>query len=149
VIQIPDLPPVEDDVLEAELDAPRTFSDDELTLEPPPDESAPSADRKQCPVCGEMIMREAVKCRYCGEIFDTVLRQKEQKTRRQAAGEEDMSVGDWVVAVICSGIGCIFGIVWMIQGKPKGKKMFIVSLCSGLIWGVLSALLQAANQNRM
>ena len=27
-----------------------------------------------------------------------------------------------IVAILCSGIGCVDGIVWMIQGKPKGKR---------------------------
>jgi DNA-directed RNA polymerase subunit M/transcription elongation factor TFIIS len=31
-------------------------------------------DRRPCPVCGEMIKATAVKCRYCGEVFDATLR---------------------------------------------------------------------------
>jgi hypothetical protein len=51
---------------------------------------------------------------------------------RRARGESDLEVGDWILAVLCSGIGCIMGIVWMVQGKPKGIKMFGVSTCFAL-----------------
>jgi hypothetical protein len=38
-------------------------------------------DRKPCPACGEMIMATAVKCRYCGEVFDETLKRKEKILR--------------------------------------------------------------------
>lgn len=31
------------------------------------------ANRKPCPMCGEMIVTGAAKCRYCGEVFDRKL----------------------------------------------------------------------------
>lgn len=35
------------------------------------DESEESEDgRKACPMCGEMIIATAAKCRFCGEVFD-------------------------------------------------------------------------------
>ena len=42
-----------------------------LAVEPAVAETAAdSADRRPCPACGEMIMREAIKCRFCGQVFD-------------------------------------------------------------------------------
>src|SRR5262252_974327 len=39
-------------------------------VEPEP-AAAPAAEpRRPCPMCGEMILATAAKCRYCGEIFD-------------------------------------------------------------------------------
>src|SRR5439155_9828044 len=44
----------------------------------PREEVEESADesRRPCPACAEMILVTAIKCRYCGEIFDRVLRRK-------------------------------------------------------------------------
>jgi predicted RNA-binding Zn-ribbon protein involved in translation (DUF1610 family) len=105
-------------------------------------------DRKPCPACGEMIHPNAAKCRFCGEYFDADLEKAEKKSNRSKGGgrDGDMSTGDWVVAILCSGIGCIAGIVWMIQGKPKGKKMLLVSLAVQGILTILQVLVAAANQ---
>jgi predicted RNA-binding Zn-ribbon protein involved in translation (DUF1610 family) len=40
-----------------------------------PGPAAPAPDsRRPCPMCGEMIVANAAKCRYCGEVFDSVLK---------------------------------------------------------------------------
>ncbi|QDT74637.1 TFIIB-type zinc ribbon-containing protein [Lacipirellula limnantheis] len=140
IIEIPAAPPAPADdeyALEAEHNPLAGFSDEELSNGP----ATPAAsDRKPCPACGEMIVRDAVKCRFCGEVFDPVLKKQEQKAR-QATGEgADMTTGDWVVAILCSGIGCIAGIIWMIQGKPKGKKMLLVSLAVQGFWLIIQVL---------
>lgn len=116
-------------------------------------DSIPSAKRKACPSCGEDIAHSAAKCRYCGEIFDPTLKAKARKEskkrskRESAYADDDMTAGDWVVAVICSGIGCIAGIVWMIQGKPKGGKMILVSIGFAVLKNVAFGILQAILEN--
>ncbi len=108
----------------------------------------PSGDsRKPCPMCGEMIKSSAAKCRYCGEIFDPTLK-KTAKSKRGGSSDADanMTTGDWVVAVLCSGIGCIVGVVWMIQGKPKGVKMLGVSFGFAVMWNVIRFLIEVAAQ---
>ena len=148
IIEIPAATPApaadDEYALEAEPNPLAGFSDEELSSGP----AAPAAnDRKPCPACGEMIMRDAVKCRFCGEVFDPVLKKKEQKALKAADGDGDLSTGEWALAIICSGIGCIMGIIWMIQGKPKGKKMFLVSFVMQIIWGVVQTVLEnAANR---
>jgi predicted RNA-binding Zn-ribbon protein involved in translation (DUF1610 family) len=104
--------------------------------------------RKPCPMCGEMILEGAAKCRFCGEIFDPELKKQEKKKAKSSGGADDdnLSVGEWLLAIFCSGIGCIFGIVWMIQGKPKGLKMIGVSFLFVIIWNVLRAAIEVANK---
>jgi predicted RNA-binding Zn-ribbon protein involved in translation (DUF1610 family) len=103
-------------------------------------------DRRPCPMCGEMIMTAAAKCRYCGEIFDPTLKKAKSK-KKHGAEAEDLSTGDWVVALLCSGIGCIAGIVWMIQGKPKGLKMTGISIAMAIFWTFVRFALLSQVQN--
>jgi DNA-directed RNA polymerase subunit M/transcription elongation factor TFIIS len=98
-------------------------------------------NRRPCPVCGELILTNALKCRYCGEVFDPALKRAARK--KKGDSDSDLTVAEYAVAILCSGIGCIAGIVWMIQGKPKGMKMFGLSLLCAFIWGVLNAMLQS------
>ncbi len=119
-------------------------------LDPNAGSAAEEGDRKPCPACGEMIMRKAAKCRYCGEIFDPGLKRRSKKSRsgsRHADEDADMTGGDWVVAILCSGIGCILGIVWMVQGKPKGAKMFGVSLLFSILGGVIRVIIESAGRH--
>lgn len=62
------------------------------------------------------------------------------RRRRGGGGYEssDLSAGEWLVAILCSGIGCIVGIVYLCQGNPKGGKMFGISLLFVIIWNVIS-----------
>jgi hypothetical protein len=108
-----------------------------------------STPRRPCPMCGEMIPVSAVQCRFCKEIFDPKLKKAQTKKMSVASGDgdDDLSVGEWLVAIFCSGIGCILGIIWMIQGKPKGKKMFGISILMGIIWRVIGLALSAAGDH--
>jgi predicted RNA-binding Zn-ribbon protein involved in translation (DUF1610 family) len=109
-----------------------------------PEAPAPVAEerRQPCPKCGEMILERAVKCRYCGEIFDETLKRRE-KRRRHDPEDNDLSGGEIALAVLCSGIACIVGIVWMIQGKPKGIKLVGLSLLFAVLWNILRFAIEA------
>jgi predicted RNA-binding Zn-ribbon protein involved in translation (DUF1610 family) len=127
----------------ADLDSDKPYG----LVDPQPVAAPSTEDRRPCPMCGEMILTTAAKCRYCGEVFDPALKKaKGSKSKRYGPGEEDLTTGDKVVAVLCSGIGCIAGIVWMIQGKPKGKKMVGLSLAMNVVWIVIRLILEAATQ---
>ena len=143
VIQIPDAEAAEfEDVYDAEETPFGDLGEPDDWGETTDEESL--SGRKPCPMCGEMIKENAAKCRYCGEIFDPELKKRAKKDKTDV--DADMTTGDWVIAILCSGIGCIAGIIWMIQGKPKGKKMFFVSLGVQLFWGAVRVAIEVAQQ---
>tara|TARA_B100000029_G_scaffold504818_1_gene584347 strand:- start:1112 stop:1657 length:546 start_codon:yes stop_codon:yes gene_type:complete len=102
--------------------------------------------RRPCPACGEMIVSGAAKCRFCGEIFDRKLK---QQSARSTPSDEDsnLSAGEWLICIFCSGIGCIVGIVYMCQSKPKGIKMLGISLLVQVIFTVIRVVAELALQN--
>jgi hypothetical protein len=53
------------------------------------------------------------------------------------ADDSSLGIGDWILAALCGGIACILGIVWMVQGKPKGVKMIGISLMFALFWNIV------------
>ena len=53
------------------------------------------------------------------------------------ADDSRWATGDWILAALCGGIACIVGIVWMVQGKPKGVKMIGISLMFALFWNIV------------
>jgi hypothetical protein len=108
----------------------------------PPAQEASGEARRPCPMCGEMIVASAAKCRFCGEIFDPALKKAKAKGKRHSADEADLTGGDIAVGLLCGWIGCIAGIVWMIQGKPKGWKMLLLSFIASIVWGVIYGAMQ-------
>ena len=39
--------------------------------------------RRPCPMCGEMIVATAAKCRFCGEVFDPTLKKAKSKKKKK------------------------------------------------------------------
>ncbi len=72
-------------------------------------------------------------------VFDPKLKKKKARAGSSDT-DDDMSTGDWVVAILCSGISCIAGIVWMIGASPRWKNAWcftaggiVLECCAGLI----------------
>ena len=101
--------------------------------------------RRPCPSCGEMIPMGAATCRFCGEIFDARLHQHASRSGGYNS-DDNLEAVDWVLAICCLNVGCIVGLVYLIQGKKKGLKMIGVNLLAqfiiGFLWGMLSAMSQ-------
>jgi predicted RNA-binding Zn-ribbon protein involved in translation (DUF1610 family) len=111
-------------------------------------DASAEAPRRPCPMCGEMIVQGAAKCRFCNAIFDETLKRAEKKKRRRGGGNPDddhLSALDWVLCVIPLNIACIVGLVYMIMGKPKGIKMIgiaiVIQLAEGFAYGFVTALM--------
>jgi len=111
----------------------------------PPATPAGDVQRRPCPKCGEMIVATAAKCRFCGELFDPGLRRARDERK-----DESLATGDYVLALLpCfSMIGCIVGIVYLIQGRPKGGKMIALSVGMTVIWSCLSGMMQGLQEQR-
>jgi hypothetical protein len=102
-----------------------------------------NVETQPCKFCGEAIKVGARKCRFCGEYQSERDRQA-QVQRMSNPSDENLSTGEWVVAILCAGIGCIVGIIWCIQGKKKGPKMVLVSFLAWLFWMFVQVAIGAA-----
>lgn len=97
-----------------------------------------------------MIQKKAAKCRYCGEIFDPALKRRTSGSRsRSRYGDDDdnLNTVEWLVVIFCGFIGCIVGIIYMIQGKPKGSKMLGYSIAAGVIWRLVGTVISLILEN--
>jgi hypothetical protein len=62
-----------------------------------------------------------------------------------SAADSDLEGMDWILIILCGGIAFILGIVYLIQGKPKGLKMIIAviviqAVCGGI--GLVAGLIK-------
>jgi hypothetical protein len=65
---------------------------------------------------------------------------------RRPPPQDDLSTGDWLLCIFCSGIACIVAIVRLAQGRPGAGKMLGVSLLFIVVWNILYALLQGMSR---
>ena len=150
IIEIPSPTPIADEYeLESTPPSLAGFTDEELSS----GTSMPlDNDRKPCPACGESISRKAVKCRFCGEVFD--------KSLRGIVADRSLGIEpEWFkvrggLATLYYSIGVMFGaIVLMIIGimlmggptAPRNGGAEGPSLAVAILMGVCGfAILGAA-----
>jgi len=114
--------------------------------------AAPSKGRrKPCPMCGEPISVKARKCRYCGERLVTDAPVKRDWDRPPPpsptkSDEDNLTVGDILLAVFCTNIGCILSIVYLVQGYPKAWKMMVLCIALQIVGVILLVAMEAAKQ---
>src|SRR5262245_21392399 len=70
----------------ADLDPDQPYA----VVEPPPGPASAPESRRPCPMCGEMILTTAAKCRYCGEIFDPALKKSKRVRGVKSGRREDL-----------------------------------------------------------
>jgi DNA-directed RNA polymerase subunit RPC12/RpoP len=110
--------------------------------------AGPQYARIACPHCGTMIPAQALICEACrNPIRGGALPNRRATSYAVDTADSDLTAGEWVLAIICSGIGCIMGIIWMVQGKPKGWKMLAVSLTAAAIGNTIGFILGYASMN--
>ena len=99
--------------------------------EPDPVTASAPEPQKPCPMCGEMILASAVKCRYCGEVFDPKLKKGKSKKRRKASsggrssstGVRDMGIG---IACAAAGVGLtVFSYAYAASNSSGGGRYLI------------------------
>jgi hypothetical protein len=56
--------------------------------------------------------------------------------------DDDLGTGHWILAALCSGLGCGLGLLWLIQGKPKGAKLMGASLLFAIFWNVAGVVIR-------
>lgn len=123
-----------------------------------------SAKRKPCPMCGEMILAAAAKCRFCGEIFDS--RVKPSGGRRRGGAVEYAGFWTRFVAAFVDGIlvlliavvigfiaGMIIGAVFAIAGGGGNvanaqATLQLVGNVIGLLVGWLYSALQESSETQ-
>ncbi len=57
--------------------------------------------------------------------------------RQRGQDSSNLDPIDWILCIFCGTIGCIIGIVRLVQGKPSGGKMIAFSILFGVIWAVV------------
>jgi predicted RNA-binding Zn-ribbon protein involved in translation (DUF1610 family) len=126
-------------------------------VDPPPAAETADESRRPCPVCGEFILTAAAKCRFCGEIFDAVLKRgdtkKVKKTRsRSAALDDGTGVRDLMLGFVSFALG--LGLTLVSFANPvggengNGRFMVFYGMILGGILGMLRGIWAISQSGR-
>jgi predicted RNA-binding Zn-ribbon protein involved in translation (DUF1610 family) len=87
--------------------------------------------RRPCPMCGEMIIATAAKCRFCGEIFDATLKKSGlggTKAKSMAAAQRNLMISI-LLWIACAGVsGSIRGTMRANPDPGLNLAILIVSV---------------------
>jgi len=132
----------------ADLDSDKPYG----LVEPQPSAaSSPDEGRRPCPMCGEMILTTAAKCRYCGEVFDPTLKKgkgrggKTKEIRTIAVSQK------YLIICVLIQIVAYIGLIGATASSPKSpggpalvatllfSLMFWVSAIAGMVFACMLA----------
>jgi predicted RNA-binding Zn-ribbon protein involved in translation (DUF1610 family) len=113
-----------------------------------PAAAGPGGDaRRPCPECGEMILVRAVKCRFCGAVFDSRLRHVSRAGGQSYNGFAITSMILGIVSLFTLCFGIVFGIVAIIfsviasQGMNRTRNFEGKGMATaGMVMGLLSSV---------
>jgi hypothetical protein len=103
-----------------------------------PATSTPMEPKRPCPMCGEIILASAVKCRFCGEVFDEAIIKGNSKKRRKSYGTGVTSTTrarEIAAGLLCIALGIgltIASLASASEDDPNGRRFI---LFYGLIIG--------------
>lgn len=62
-----------------------------------------------------------------------------------SAGSTDSQLGplDWFAAIVCAPLGCLVGLYYLIDGRPKAGRMLLVSILVSVVLNVILIALTA------
>ena len=115
------------------------YEDDEAAEENP--YSTPvrskSGQRKACPACGEMILADAAKCRFCDEVFDARLKTS-SKVGKKSRSRRSPLAGPWkrLCGAFADGLSfiafCIPSFLLSLASGPDGNNRAL-AMVGGLL----------------
>ncbi len=100
------------EILDAEVD-----DQDHFNSASSDDEGDAADARRPCPACGEEIMQDARKCRFCGEVLDPSLKRKsgskKRSSSRSGASQPTADLGKRFLGSLADGF---VGLVFLLPG---------------------------------
>ncbi|MEK7865664.1 MAG: hypothetical protein AAB434_03215 [Planctomycetota bacterium] len=101
--------------------------------------TAPSTKSRPCPACGEPYSAFAPRCPHCDEWFDEAVRRRDGIEPAECIPDDDeyLTSWDWLFGIMLVKIGFVLSVVYLCQGRPKWKKLLVLSVAFGFLWGYL------------
>lgn len=106
----------------------------------PGEDSAPPEGKVACSNCGRFNSPNVTLCPYCRtSLGGGAPRMAPTHYPVQVSkAEKPLTAPDWLISFLCPMIGCIVGIVALIQGETKrGGTMIVISIGAAMLQAVI------------